>query len=326
MGWARILQMLLGTALVMASAAAQLQEFPSRAITIMVPAPAGGSADSLARALGSKLSSMTGHPMVIENKPGGAGVIGARAVITAEPDGHTLMLQSTPSIIVGPNTTEPRPFNPIKDLIPITTVGRAPAVLVIHPKFGIKTLNEFVDYAKANPGKINMASSGIGTGGHFNIEFLQREAGVKVTHVPYRGSPQAMADLLGGHVDGMFSDASFFLTQIKARTVIALATAAPQRISWLSDVPTTGEQGYPNLLGENLYWMFVAAGTSPEVIRNLNTLITTGLRDPEVIEAYNKQSVIIAMESPQQAASHYAGEEKRWTPLVRELMPSTQQN
>ncbi len=322
----RIFQVLLAAALLCTPALACAQDFPSRTMTIIIPAPAGGSADLLARALGAKLGSMTGRAVVVEDKPGGAGVIGARAVINAAPDGHTLLLQSTPSIIVGPHTTDPPQFDPVKDLIPVTTVARAPAVLVVRPGLGVKTLKDFVDYAKANPGKINMASSGVGTGGHFNIEFLQRETGVKVTHVPYRGSPQAMVDLLAGYVDGMFSDASFFMAQINAGKVVPLATAAPRRIPWLKDVPTTSEQGYPKLLGENLYWIFVPAGTSPELVSKLNGLITTALKDPQVIAAFNNQSVIIDMLSPQQAASYYAGEEQKWTPLVREFMPITKQN
>jgi tripartite-type tricarboxylate transporter receptor subunit TctC len=307
-------------------ARAQHDGFPSRTITIIVPAPAGGSADSLTRALAPPLNAMTGHTIVVDNRPGAAGVVGARAVVGAPPDGHTLLSQSIPAILVGPNSTEPRPFDPANDLTPIISLGRAPAVLVMHPKFGIRTLPELIAYAKANPGKINMASAGVGTGGHFNLEMLKRQAGVDIVHVPYRGSPLAMTDLVGGHVDGMFSDASFFLEQIKAGTVVPLATAAAQRIPALPDVPTTGEQGYPNLLGENLYCLFAPAGTPPEVVRKLNALILRALEDPQVREAFARQSVVIVGESPEELAKHYAAEDKRWVPLVKELIPITKLN
>ncbi len=308
------------------SARAQHDSFPLRTITIVVPAPAGGSADSLTRALTSPLSAMTGQTIVIDNRPGAAGVVGARAVVAAPPDGHTLLSQSIPAILVGPNSTEPRPFDPATDLIPVASLGRAPAVLVIHPRFGIRTLTQLIAFAKANPGKVNMASAGVGTGGHFNIEMLKRQAGVNVVHVPYRGSPLAMTDLVGGHVDGMFSDASFFLEQIKAGTVVPLATAAVQRIPALPDVPTTGEQGYPNLLGENLYCLFVPAGTAPEVVRKLNALVSRALQDPQVTEVFAKQSVVIAGVSPEELAKLYAAEDKRWAPLVKELIPMTKLN
>jgi tripartite-type tricarboxylate transporter receptor subunit TctC len=269
---------------------------------------------------------MTGQTIVVDNRPGAGGVVGARAVVGAPPDGHTLLSQSIPAILVGPNSTEPRPFDPANDLTPITSIARAPAVLVIHPKFGIRTLPELISYAKANPGKVNFASAGVGTGGHFNLELMKRQAGVNIVHVPYRGSPLAMTDLVGGHVDGMFSDASFFLEQIKAGKVVPLATAAVQRIPALPDVPTTGEQGYPNLLGENLYCLFAPAGTPPEVVRKLNALILRALQDPQVKEAYARQSVVIAGESAEELAKHYAAEDKRWAPLVKELIPITKSN
>jgi len=320
--------LLLGTAWLSGSTSARAQQdsFPSRTITIIVPAPAGGSADTLTRAITAPLSAMTGQTLVVDNRPGAAGVVGARAVVGALPDGHTLLSQSIPAILVGPNSTEPRPFDPATDLIPIASLGRAPAVLVMHPKFGIRTLPELIAFAKANPGKVNLASAGVGTGGHFNLEMLKRQAGVNIVHVPYRGSPLAMTDLVGGHVDGMFSDASFFLEQIKAGTVVPLATAAVQRIPALPDVPTTGEQGYPNLLGENLYCLFTPAGTAPEVVRKLNALVSRALQDPQVREVFAKQSVVIAGESPDELAKHYAAEDKRWAPLVKELIPITKLN
>jgi tripartite-type tricarboxylate transporter receptor subunit TctC len=302
---------------------AQQDTFPSRAIQMIVPAPAGGSADHLARAIGAKLSAMTGQPVVIDNRPGAAGVVGARAVVTAPPDGHTILSQSIPAIIVGPNTMDPRPFDPIKELAPITSIGKAPAVLVIHPKFGIRTLAELVAYAKANPGKVNLASAGVGTGGHFNIEMLKREAAINVVHVAYRGSPLAVTDILGGHVDGMFSDASFFLEHIKAGKMVPLGAASAQRIPALPDVPTTGEQGYPGLIGENLYCLFAPAGTSPELLRKLNAMVLTALEDAEVKQAFARQSVIIATTTPEELAKHYANEEKRWLPLVKQLIPIT---
>lgn len=321
-----IIRLLLGVTLLLMLAgiqtiSAEAQEFPARAITIVVPFPAGGSADSLARAVGSKLSTLTGQTVVIENKPGGAGVIGANAVISAPRDGYTIILNSTPSAFVGPNITAPRPFDPAKEFVPVTAVARAPAVLVIHPKYNIKTFKDFVDYAKAHPGKINIVSAGVGTGGHFNIEFLRRETGVNVVHVPYRGSPQAMADLVGGHVDAFFSDASFFLGQIKSGAVVPLVTAAPRRIPALPDVPTSAEQGYPKLLNDNIYWVFVTAGTPRQIIDKLNALIIAALRTPEVKAAFDQQSVVISTGSPDEAAASYSAENERWLPLIRQFIP-----
>ena len=184
---------------------------------------AGGSADFFARTVFNKIAPLIGYPIVIENKAGASGIVGAKAVISASPDGYTLLVSAVASVIIPPSLTDPPAFDPLKDLTPITGIGTVPAVLVVKPSLGIRTFGELLAYAKANPSKLNLASSGTGTISHLTAELLMRETGINIQHVPYRGAPPAVTDLLGGHADIMFSDAPFFLEHIQTAKLIPLA-------------------------------------------------------------------------------------------------------
>ena len=187
---AGMLIFLLTFCVVAAPAEAQPSAYPSRQLQIIVPFPAGGSADFFARTVFNKLPPLIGYPIVIENKAGASGIVGAKAVINASPDGYTLLVSSVASVIIPPSLTDPPAFDPLRDLTPITGIGTVPVVLVVRPSLGIRTFPELLAYAKANPGKLNLASSGTGTISHLTAELLTRETGIKIQHVPYRGLPR----------------------------------------------------------------------------------------------------------------------------------------
>ena len=279
-------------------ASAQTGEYPARQIQVVVPFPAGGSADYFARSIFNRLPPVIGHPIVIENKAGAGGIIGAKAVIVAPPDGYTLLVSAIASVLVPPHLSTPPAFDARKDLTPITGIGTVPAVLVVKPSLGIKTLGELLAYARANPGKLNLATSGAGTISHLTGELLMRETGIKIVPVHYRGAPPAVTDLLGGHADFMFSDAPFFLEHIKAGKLIPLAVGTPQRSPALPEVPTTAELGYPAIVASNTYSLFGPPGMPADIVSKLNNLALKELRDPEVRAAFSTQAATPAGATP----------------------------
>jgi tripartite-type tricarboxylate transporter receptor subunit TctC len=283
---------------------------------IIVPFPAGGSADYFARSIFNKIGPAIGQPIVIENKAGASGIIGAKTVINAAPDGHTLLVSSVTSVLIPPNMTIPVAFDALKDLSPVTGIGTVPAVLVVKPALGIQTFAEFLNYATNSPGKLNQATSGAGTISHLTGELLMRETGIKVTPVHYRGAPPAVTDLLGGHADFMFSDAPFFLEHIKAGKLIPLAVGTPQRSRSLPNVPTTSELGYPAVVASNTYSLFAPPDTPPAIVAKLNQLVQTALRDPDIQASFAREAAIPAGDTPERFITMIQDEGKRWLPII----------
>jgi tripartite-type tricarboxylate transporter receptor subunit TctC len=298
-------------------AGAQAASYPSRQINIIVPFPPGGSADFFARNVFNRLTPLIGHPIVVENKAGASGIIGTKTVINATPDGYTLLVSSVASVIIPPSLTDPPAFDPLKDLTPITGIGTVPAVLVVKPSLGIKTFAELLAHAKAKPGKVNLASSGTGTISHLTAELLMRETGISIQHIPYRGAPPAVTDLLGGHADIMFSDAPFFLEHIRAGRLIPLAVGTPDRAPSLPNVPTTAELGFPAIVASNIYSLFAPSGTPPDVVNKLNALVQSALRDPELRESFAKQEAAPAGSTPERFTMLVRSEADRWIPIVK---------
>jgi len=299
------------------TAAAQPSDYPNRAVQIVVPFPAGGSADYFARSVFNRLAPVTGQPMVMENKAGAGGIIGAKAVINAAPDGYTLLVSAVASVLVPPNLSSPPAFDALVDLTPITGIGTVPAVLVVRPTLGIKTLAELLAYAKANPGKLNLATSGAGTISHLTGELLMRETGIKIVPVHYRGAPPAVTDLLGGHADIMFSDAPFFLEHIKAGKLVPLAVGTPERSPALPDTRTTAELGHPSLIASNTYSLFGPPRMAPATVDRLNDLVLKELRDSELQAAFATQAATPAGTSPAVFKAQIQSEADRWLPIVK---------
>jgi tripartite-type tricarboxylate transporter receptor subunit TctC len=298
-------------------APAQVPAFPSRQIQVVVPFPPGGSADFFARTPFNSLASVIGHPVIFENKAGASGMIGAKAVINAAPDGYTLLVSAITSVIIPPSLTSPPAFDPLKDLVPITGIATVPAVLVATPSLGVRTFADLLAHARANQGRLNLASSGTGTIAHLAGELLMRETGIKIVPVHYRGGAPAVTDLLGGHADIMFTDAPFFLEHIRAGKLVPLAVGSRQRAPSLPDVPTTAELGFPAILASNTYSLFAPRGTPPAVVDRLYQLMLTALRDPEVRAAFGKQEALPAADEPARFAAFMQEEAERWVPIAK---------
>jgi tripartite-type tricarboxylate transporter receptor subunit TctC len=300
-----------------APASAQASDYPMRQIQVIVPFPAGGSADYFARSIVNQLAPTLRHPVIVENKAGAGGIIGTKAVITAPADGHTLLVSAIASVLVPPYLSTPPAFDALKDLTPITGIGTVPAVLVVRPTLGIKTFQEFLVHARANPGKLNMATSGAGTISHLTGELLMRETGIKIIAVHYRGAPPAVTDMLGDHADFMFSDAPFFLEQIKAGKLTPLAVGTPQRSPSLPEVPTTAELGYPAIIASNTYSLFGPPGLPADITNKLDDLALKALRDPDVRAAFSTQAATPAGATPAEFMAQIRVEADRWLPIVR---------
>jgi tripartite-type tricarboxylate transporter receptor subunit TctC len=254
--------------------AAPLQSFaegayPNRPITMIVPFPPGGAADNIARAAMNGLSTVLGQPVIVDNRSGAGGNIGTALAAAAKPDGYTLLLGHVSPISINPHTYSKLTVDPMKDLAPIGLLSSGPTILVVHPSVPAKTLAEFIAYAKANPGKINYASAGSGGTTHVSMELLSRQAGIQMTHVPYKGGAPALQDLLAGRVQAMNDALPQLLPYVKEGKLRALAVTSAQRSEYAPDVPTAVESGLPDYVLYGWLSVFVPAKTPPEIRRRI---------------------------------------------------------
>ncbi len=294
---------------------AQAQTYPTRLVRVIVPYPPGGPNDILARLMGQWLSGRLGQPFVIDNRPGAGSNIGTEAVVKASPDGYTLLVVGTNSAI---NATlyETLNFNFIRDIAPIATIIRQPQVMLVNPSFPAKTVPEFIAYAKANPGKINMASAGNGTAPHVAGELFKMMTGVDMIHVPYRGGGPALTDLLAGRVQVMFLGPVGSIEYIKAGKLRALAVTTATRSDALPDIPTVGDfvPGY-----ESSAWFGVGApkNTPAEIIERLNQEINTALADPKMKARFADMGATVFASSPADFGRLMAEETEKWAKVVK---------
>jgi tripartite-type tricarboxylate transporter receptor subunit TctC len=299
-------------------AGAAAQTYPSRPISITIAFPPGGPSDGLTRLLAERLSLSLGQPVVIENRPGGAGgSVGTKAVAGAAPDGHTLLLSPPGALVVAPLVYRSIGYDPLKAFAPIATLMSMPQVLVVHPAVPAKSIQEFVAYAKANPGKINFPSPGYGTQPHLLGEMFKWTAGVEIIHVPYKGPAQAITDLLAGQVQMSFQNVGFVLPHIESGKLKALAIADEVRDLALPDVPTTIESGFPKL--QATFWMGIVApnGVPPEIIKRLNTEINAIMKTKEAEAMLARLSAKPKPGSPEDFAAFMAAETQKWAAVVK---------
>ncbi len=294
---------------------AQAQTYPTRLVRVIVPYPPGGPNDILARLMGQWLSERLGQPFVIDNRPGAGSNIGTEVVVKASPDGYTLLVVGTNSAI---NATlyEKLNFNFIRDIAPIATIIRQPQVMLVNPSFPAKTVPEFIAYAKANPGKINMASAGNGTGPHVAGELFKMMTGVDMIHVPYRGGGPALTDLLAGRVQVMFLGPVGSIEYIRAGKLRALAVTTATRSDALPDIPTVGEfvPGY-----ESSSWFGVGApkNTPAEIVERLNKEINAALADPKMKARFADMGATVFASSPADFGGLMAEETEKWAKVVK---------
>lgn len=297
------------------SRTARAQDYPARPVRWIVPYPPGGATDIQARLLGQWLSERLGQPFVIENRPGGGGNIGTEAVVRAPADGYTLLLVGPPHAI---NATlyDKLNFNFIRDIAPVAGIMRVPNVMVVNPSVPAKTVLEFITYAKANPGKINMASSGIGSSAHVAGELFKMMTGIDMVHVPYRGNSPALTDLLGGQVQVYFVTTPASIEFIKAGTLRALAVTTAARSDALPAIPTVGDF-VPGYESSAWYGVGVPKRTPVEIIDRLNTEINAALADPKIKARLADLGGTPLLGSPADFAKLIADETEKWGKVVR---------
>jgi len=308
--------LLLFLASLFASAAFAQDAYPNRPVRIIVPFPAGGVADALPRIVGEKLTAKWGQPVVIENKVGAAGNIGMGEGARAAPDGYTLVLAPTGNLTVNPTLFPNLPFDTRHDFTPITLLAESPNVLVVNPSVPAKNFHDFVEYAKANPGKLNFSSPGEGSGAHLAGELLNQEAGIQTVHIPYKGLAPAVNDLVGGQVQYMFAGISTVIQQIKAGKLVALAIASPKRNPQLPDVPTVAESGLPGFDVTSWYGIVVRTGTPQAIIDKVNHDMVEALRLPDVKAKLADLGLEPVGDTPAQFAAVIDSETKKWVAIV----------
>jgi tripartite-type tricarboxylate transporter receptor subunit TctC len=301
-----------------ASPAVAQGTYPNKPVRLVVPFPAGGTTDILARAAAQKLSEAWGQQVIVDNRPGAGGNIGADIVAKAAPDGYTLLMGTVGTHAINPSLYAKMPYDHVKDFAPVILVAGVPNVLVVNPDLPIKTVAELIAYAKANPGKLNFASSGSGTSIHLSGELFKVMAGVQMTHVPYKGSAPALTDLMGGQVQLMFDNLPSSLPQIKGGKLRAVAVTSTTRAAALPDVPTVAESGLPGFEASSWFGILAPAGTSKEIIAKINADVQKWLASPEAKEKLLGQGANAAGGSPEDFAKHIQAETAKWAKVVKE--------
>jgi tripartite-type tricarboxylate transporter receptor subunit TctC len=296
--------------------AAGAQNYPTKPVRIVVPFPAGGGVDLTARTVGQKLTDYLGQQVVIDNRAGAAGTIGAEHVAKSAPDGYTLLVAGPGSVAVAPLLFPKLGYNPLKDLAPITMLVTMPYIIVAHPSVPAKNAAELITLAKANPGKLNMASGGAGTGQHLAGEFFNVLAGIKMIHIPYKGTAPAIADIMGGHADLTFSDPSV-LPQLQAGRLKVLGVSGTKRYPPLPNVPTVNESGLPGFDALNWYPLMAPAGTPRDLVMKLNTEALKALNSPDVRDKLMAQGLIPAPMSPEQLGQFIREDYERWARVIK---------
>ena len=277
-----------GMLLTLAATAAQAQAYPARPIRFVVPYAPGGPLDLIARAIGQKLTEATGQPVVVDNKPGAGGNIGADIVAKAAPDGYTIVMGAVATHAINPTLYPKIPYDPVKDFTPVAMVAVVPNVLVVNPALPVKSVKELIDFAKAKPSYLNFASGSTGSTGHLAGELFNALAGVQMVHIPYKGGAPAMADLLAGQVQLMFDNLANALPQVKAGKLRALAVTTAQRSAFAPDLPTLAEAGVPGFDLTTWFGIFLPGNAPRDIVLRLNTEINKALNAPDMKDRLEK--------------------------------------
>ena len=308
-----------GASLLVLAAPVQAQTYPSRPIRFIVPFAAGaGVLDIMARIVGQHLGTATGQQVVIDNRPGAGGNVGAEVAAKATPDGYT-MLMGAVALVVSPYLYAKLPFDPLTDLVPVTQVNSAPLMLVVHPSLPVKSVAELIAYAKARPGQLNYGSGGVGATPFLATELFKSMAGIDVTHVPYRGGAPALADLVAGQLSFMIENVPGTLPLVRDGKLRALAITSRQRLALVPDLPTMEEAGVPGY--EMIGWngIFVPKATPPEIVTRLNAELVKVLRSADVGEQLVKLGAVPVGDSPEQFGAFVKAELARWGKIIKDL-------
>jgi tripartite-type tricarboxylate transporter receptor subunit TctC len=302
----------------LASATAFAQGYPNKPVRIIVPFAPGGNVDITARLVAPGLQEALGQPVIVENKAGAGGTIGADQVVKSTADGYTLLMGSNSTFSVAPALYPKNPYSPLKDFAPVASIASGPFVLVTSAGAPDKTAKDLVARAKASPGKLTMSSAGTGSSNHLVGELFQEIAGVKFTHVPYKGSGQALTDLMGGQVDLHFDQITSAAGHIQSGKLRALMVTAPQRVPSLPDVPTAAEAGYPSFQATNVTGLIAPAGTPRDVIDKLNAAVQKVIAQAAVREKLAGIGAAPTGGSPEDFAGYIKEDFAKWTRIVKD--------
>jgi tripartite-type tricarboxylate transporter receptor subunit TctC len=304
-------------ALAMLAMPAAAQDYPNRPITLVVPFPPGGSTTIVARTISDKLAELLGQQIIIDNRGGAGGTIGTRAVAKADPDGYTLLLGYSGTLAIGPNLYPNAGYDPRKDFASIGRIGTAPNTLVVHPSFPAKSVAELVAYAKANPGKVNFGSAGVGTVSHVCGEYFASAAGIKLVHVPYKGTGPALTDLIGGHIPMAFAPLPATYSNAKSGNMRMLAVTSMARSTLAPEIPTIAESGVPGFDASLRYGLVAPAGTPTTIIEKLNKALNAALISEEVRKRLALDGTEPLPGTPREYAADIDREETQWAKVVK---------
>jgi len=314
----RIARCLLAALAALAFAGVAHAQYPTKPVRIVVPYPAGGTSDILARTIGQKLQELWNQPVVIDNKPGATGNVGAEIVAKSPPDGYTLMLADIGSLAISPSVFSNLPFDPVKDFAPVVMVAYSPHILAVHPSVPAKDVKELIAYAKANPGKLNFAVSGTGGANHLaGIEFAMR-SGIKWAYIPYKGGAQAIADVMGGQAQVLFNGMLATYPSVKDGKLRGIAISSEKRFASAPELPTVAEFGFPGFETGSFQGIVAPAGTPKDVIATLHGTISKILATPEMTDRLGKAGAELRPQSPEQFGQFIASEKARWAKVVKD--------
>lgn len=302
---------------------AQAQDFPSKRLTLLVPFPPGGPVDLTARQIGQKLSEYWGQPVIVENRPGADAVIGAQAVLRAEPDGYTLLICAIHHT-VHPAVKANLPYNFLTDFVPVCGAGNFPIIICAHPSLPVSDVKGLITYARDNPGKLSYGSAGVGGGTHLAGELFKSMTATNILHVPHRGSAPAMNSLLGNHVQLMFADGPTAVPQVEAKTVKSLGIS-PAKLSMFPDMPTVPEAGLPGY--EAYSWSGIVApkGTPEAVVAKINAAVVRALNEKDTIDRFERFGAQPAPQTPAQFGAFLKNETEKWAKVVKDAAIPMQQ-
>jgi tripartite-type tricarboxylate transporter receptor subunit TctC len=297
---------------------AEAQDYPTRPITIIVPSAAGGGNDIMARVLGERMSRTLGQQIVVENRTGAGGIVGARAIAKAPPDGYTLGMGNTGTLAQGPAYYSNAGYDPRKDFTPIGLIANAPLSIVVHPSVEATTVKELIELARTEPGKLTYGSGGAGTPNHLGGVMFSNVTGASLTHVPFRGAGPAVAAVVGGHVNMMFTSLPPVISNVKAGMVRIIAMTSVQRSQILPEVTTMHESGFPGFEAAQRYGLLAPAGTPPAIVAKLNTALREALTSDEVKARISAEGADPMPSTPEQYAADIDREATKWAEVVKQ--------
>lgn len=293
------------------------QSYPAKPIRFIIPYPPGGATDIFGRVLGAKLSEALGQPVVMEQRAGAAGVIGADVVAKAAPDGYTLLIGQASNLAINQHLMAKLPYDPVKDFTPITLIAGAPNLLVVHPSLPVRTVKDLVALARAKPGAISYASAGNGSPGHLAAEYFKTVARVDIVHIPYKGANPALMDVLAGNVAFYFTSPISAQALVKAGRLRQIVVTSENRFPPLPDVPGMAESGYPQIDITSWWGLLVPAGTSKEIVGRLHAETVKAMNTPEMKERLASQGAAVTTNTPDQFAGYIKSEIAKWGQIVK---------